>query len=198
MTVFTKKAPGLMELLMRDFPIDLEESGAIVGNLGHESGGFKSMQEKNPTVKGSRGGWGWAQWTGPRRRAFEAYCSRNGLDPSGDKANYGWLWVELHGSEKHAIPAVKKAKGLRNKVIAFERAFERAGVKHYDSRERWAEMALQAYADAPKPVAPLFGAIDQPIPDDPGVEPKPPPLDLMSILIHIANRLRAVFSWRRR
>lgn len=35
-------------------------------------------------------------------------------------------------------------------------------------------------------------------PDDPGVEPKPPPLDIMSILRLIANRLRAVFSWRRR
>src|SRR4051812_41185095 len=114
-TLFRQKAPGIMALLMQDFALDVESAAAILGNLGHESGGFRFLQEKTPMVAGSAGGYGWAQWTGPRRRAYEAYCARNNLDPAGDKANYGWLFVELKGSESAAISAVKDAVGLENK-----------------------------------------------------------------------------------
>lgn len=172
MSLFTEKAPRIMRDLMRDFPISKEDAAAIVGNLGHESGGFAKLQEIAPTVKGSRGGYGWAQWTGPRRRAFEAWCKKEGLSPASDAANYGYLVVELRGDEKAAVPAVKKAVGLRAKVIAFEAAFERAGVKHYDSRVKYAQQALTAYAifdsklaDPPKP---------SPIPPPPDIEPPPP------------------------
>lgn len=145
---FRAKAPWIMELLKHDFVLDLNSSAAAVGNLGHECAGFTLMQEQKPTVAGSRGGYGWAQWTGPRRKLFEAYCARNNLDPKSDRANYGFLFVELSGSERSAIPAVKKAKTLRAKVEAFEKNFERAGVKHYDSREQYAKWALDAYAKA--------------------------------------------------
>lgn len=134
-----------MALLMQDFGFDELDAAAIMGNLGHESNGLTAFQEHNPTVPGSRGGWGWAQWTGPRRVAFEAYVKRNNLDPKSDKANYGWLFNELKGPESRAVGATKSAVGLRGKVIAFEKAFERAGVKHYDSRLKWAERALDAY-----------------------------------------------------
>lgn len=147
MTVFTDKAPRIMKLLIQDFNLTEEEAAAILGNLGHESGGFRFLQEKKPLIPGSRGGYGWAQWTGPRRVAYEAYCARNGLDPSSDKANYGFLFVELNGSEKEAIPAVKSAIGLEAKVKAFENKFERAGIKHYDSRYNYARQALKAYRD---------------------------------------------------
>ncbi len=148
-TLFRAKAPGIMNLLMADFALDLESAAAILGNLGHESGGFRSLQELAPTVAGSAGGYGWAQWTGPRRREFEAYCSRNGFDPASDTANYKFLWVELSGSERAAIPAVKNAIGLQAKVQAFEAAFERAGIKHYESRMEWANRALDAYRANP-------------------------------------------------
>lgn len=146
---FRTKAPGIMRTLMEDFPIGAEDAAAVLGNLGAESGGLVVLQEVRPTVAGSRGGYGWAQWTGPRRTAFEAYCSRNGLDPSGDKANYAWLFLELKGTEKHAIAALTTADGLNAKVVAFERAFERAGVKNYEARKRWAAVALDAYRTAP-------------------------------------------------
>lgn len=150
--LFALKAPWIMELLMRDFALDLDSAAAILGNLGHECGGFTLMQEQKPVVKGSAGGYGWPQWTGPRRRAFEAYCSRNNLDPKEDRANYGWLFVELSTTEKAAIPAVRKATTLAGKVKAFELAFERAGVKHYDSRNAWAARAIAAYKAAPQPI----------------------------------------------
>ena len=151
---FRAKAPGVMAKLLSDFPIGVEDAAAVLGNLGHESAGFTKLQEERPVVKGSKGGWGWAQWTGPRRRAFEAYCKRNKLDPASDKANYAYLFVELRGyegSEKAAIGKTVAAKGLDAKVEAFERAFLRAGVKHYDSRKQWARIALDAWQKAGNP-----------------------------------------------
>lgn len=142
---FTSKAPTYMGLFMNDFDADKLDAAAVFGNFGHESAGFTKLQEINPTVPGSAGGWGWAQWTGSRRTAFESYCKRNGYDPASDMANYKWLWNELKTTEKGALPKLKAAKTLRDKVIAFENAFERAGVKHYDSRLEWAERALAAY-----------------------------------------------------
>lgn len=149
MTVFTDKAVKYMPLLMKDFSLSDEDAAAIFGNAGAETEGFKYFQEIKPVVPGSAGGFGWFQWTGPRRRAFEAYCVRNNLDPRSDEANYAFLFVELSGSEKKAIPALKAAVGLRAKTEAFERSFERAGVKAYDKRYNYAKIALDAYRAKP-------------------------------------------------
>lgn len=161
---------------MADFGLDPVRAAAIVGNLGHESGGLAILQELKPLVPGSAGGWGWSQWTGVRRRAFFAYCDRNNLDPSSDKANYGYLFVELRGiegSEGACIPRLKAANGsLRDYVVNFERNFLRAHpkYKHYDSRTKWAERALAAYNAAPPPaVEPI-----EPEPVPPVVEPVEP------------------------
>ena len=181
MSIFTQKSPRIMADLMRDFPISKEDAAAILGNLGHECAGFTKLQETNPAISGSRGGYGWAQWTGPRRRAFEVWCKPKGLKPSSDEANYGFLVYELHTTERAAIPAVKAARNLTVKVAAFEEAFERAGVKHYDSRTKYAKDALKAYIAA-FPVAPPSPDIPGPVPpvaappDAPGwdVTPNPP------------------------
>lgn len=151
--LFRAKAPGIIAQLRGDFPIASDDGEAIVGNIGHECAGFTKLQEMKPTVKGSRGGWGWPQWTGPRRRAFEAYCKRNKLDPASDKANYAFLFLELKSSEKAAISKTRGAQGLFAKVRAFELAYLRAGVKHYDQREGWALKAREAYAAAGQPIA---------------------------------------------
>jgi hypothetical protein len=150
MDLFRAKAPVVMRDLMRDFPtLKVEDAAAITGNLGHECAGFTKLQEVSPTVKGSRGGYGWPQWTGPRRRAYEAWCKAQKLNPASDAANYGYLVVELRGPEKKAIPATVKAVGLAAKVKAFELGFERAGVKHYESRTKWAQRALDAWNAKP-------------------------------------------------
>lgn len=198
MSLFTEKAPAIMWLLMQDFDLTEEEAAAILGNLGHETGGFKYMQEINPTIRGSRGGFGWAQWTGPRRRAFEAYCSRNKLDPTSDKANYGWLFVELTSTEKKAIPALKAAKGLRNKVIVFERSFERAGHKAYESRYQFAVQALGAYRSkvAPTPVpapvkpTPTPAPVPAPVPS-----PQPAPAPQEGLLAAFLAALTGAGIW---
>lgn len=145
-THFSEIAPPFMQLLLDDFPqLGKLDAAAVFGNFGHESNGFTSLQETKPTVTGSRGGYGWAQWTGPRRRAYEAYCARTGKDPAAPASNYAFLFVELTGPEKGALDALVKAGSLYNKVEAFEQAYERAGIKHYPSRKQWALIALQAY-----------------------------------------------------
>jgi len=126
--------------LRRDFGLTANQAAGIVGNLGHESGGFKYYQEISP--RAGRGGAGWAQWTdtrgSPRRTAFENYTRANNLNPNSYEANYGFLKNELTGTHKGALAAVKKANTVQDAVYAFEGQFERAGVKNYGSRMRYA------------------------------------------------------------
>lgn len=139
-----------------DFGFSEQDAAAIVGNLGHESAGFRLVQEVKP--RGGRGGLGAAQWTGPRRVAFERWL--NGRKPSDFDASLTFLCHELRTSEKRAVALTKRASGLRAKVVAFELGFERAAAdaKHYDSRLRYAQRALAAYradgGQAPAPTGP--------------------------------------------
>lgn len=153
--LFREWSPRMMRDLMAAFPTwGPEDAAACVGNGGHESGGFKLMQELKPVVPGSRGGLGAFQWTGPRRKNFEAWCLSKGLHPHSYEASAGFLIHELKGPEKAAIAKTAKAKTLDAKVVAFELAFERAGVKHYPSRKQWARLALASFGDAPSPASP--------------------------------------------
>lgn len=171
---FRATAPHYMKLLRADFGLSLEDAAAVFGNLGHESLGLTVLQEINPTVKGSRGGTGWAQWTGPRRRAFEAWCKKHGKDPAADDTNYAYLFVELKGGEKGAITKTKTAPTLDAKVVAFEKAFLRAGVKHYPSRKRWAAIALSAYrAATPEPAVEEFEEAFTVTPKEPAMSNRP-------------------------
>jgi hypothetical protein len=148
--VFRAKAPGIMAKLLSDFPITPLDAAAILGNLGHECVGFTKLQEMKPTVPGSRGGYGWAQWTGPRRRAFEAWCSKHDKDPASDEANYAWLFLELkgiEGTEGAAIGKTLKAADLDAKVEAFEKAFLRAG-GNCGRRELWTPTTRQTARQA--------------------------------------------------
>jgi len=180
-SLFQTVAPTYMSLLMADFGCSLDDAAAVFGNLGYESGGFKSLQEVKPTVKGSRGGYGWAQWTGPRRKKFEAYCGRHNLRPEAHETNYKYLFVELSTDYRSAIAAVKAAPDLFAKVKAFEQKFEQAGVKHYPERLNWAVTARVAWLDAnPTQLAPASTlqpapepAPIPPPPDVPPVEPAP-------------------------
>ncbi len=127
---FQKKAPDIMKRLQDDLGLTEEQAAGIVGNFGHETGGFKNLQEINPLVPGSKGGWGWAQWTGPRRRSFEAWANERGLDPSSDEANYGFLLKELRTTHKYALDNLRKAGTSAEATEVFERDYEGAGIKN--------------------------------------------------------------------
>ncbi|MER2252929.1 phage tail tape measure protein [Methylorubrum podarium] len=138
---FDGMAPRIMADLRKDFGLTKEQAAGILGNLGHESAGFTAYQEKNP-LGGGRGGAGWAQWTGPRRRQFEAWAAQRGLDPRSYEANYGFLRHELNTSEKGAMGAVRRQSTAQGAMVAFENGFERAGVKNWSSRQKWTNRAL--------------------------------------------------------
>lgn len=148
---FNEWAPKFIAYLMADFDLTLEDAAAVIGNAGHESGGFKSLQEIKPLVPGSKGGYGIMQWTGPRRREYEAYCKRNNLVASDMETNYKFLFVELKGPEGHVLPKLQAANGLEAKTELFMRVFLRPGIPHLTARIYWAKRAVEAYkANPPK------------------------------------------------
>lgn len=154
MNKFQELAPAIMGRLMDDFDITHEDAAAIVGNLAHECDGFDTLQEMRPLVPGSRGGYGWAQWTGPRRRQYEAWCKRKGYKGDEFEANYSFLFRELIGPEGRALPATKRAVGLAEKTEVFMETFLRPGIPHLPGRIFYAKkaLAMQPETAAPAPV----------------------------------------------
>jgi hypothetical protein len=158
-TAFDRCARLLIPRLMDEFTLKDWQACAIVGNLAHECAGFTKLQEVSPLVHGSQGGYGWPQWTGPRRRAYEAWCKERRLSPASDEANLGYLLVELKGDYRHAIAKLKASRTFHDAVIAFELAYEAAGVKHYDSRQKWADKAIKLWRGEPHvPASVMFPA----------------------------------------
>lgn len=187
---FESKAPQVMRRLIGEFGFGVVDAAAILGNIGHECAGFSVLQEIRPTVEGSRGGYGWCQWTGPRRRDFEAYCARYRLAPASDDANYGFLVLELKTTERLALNRLRLGGNLAGKVKAFESAFLRAGVKNYASRIAWSERALKAFnvlqvtavpegaaEDVKENSAPAAPSLSRPEAAPPPVQPKEPDMD---------------------
>lgn len=177
MALFETKAPSIMAQLIEDFPISVLNSAAILGNIGTECAGFTKMQETNPVIPGSEGGYGWCQWTGPRRRAFMSYCVRLELEPSSDVANYAFLWRELSGEEDEpkgvAINALRLSSSLENATANFMEVFLRPGIPHLDNRIAYAQRALKAYNDTMLHIPPI-----KPPPIKPPPVVVPPPLPL--------------------
>jgi hypothetical protein len=165
-TLFETKVVKFMPRLMRDVSCDVLDSAAIFGNVGHECNGFQTMQEIG--VKPPKGGWGWQQWTGARRRQFEAWADARNLDRSSDEANYGFMVWELLNTEKASLAATKKAVGLNLKTDTFEKTNERAGVPALASRRKYAKIALDAYN------ASLKAPVPAPSPPPPDIPAEPP------------------------
>lgn len=144
--LFRVKVPEIASNLMSDFGLTLDQACGILGNVGHECAGFRTLQEIKPIVPGSRGGWGICQWTGPRRRAFEAWCVENGFDNlSADEANYGFLKHELETTEKRALQHLMGTGSLADATRSFMDKFERPGIEHFDARLNWAREAKTAF-----------------------------------------------------
>lgn len=143
----------IAERLISDLRLSPAAAAGIVGNLDHETGGFKHMQELKPVVPGSRGGYGWAQWTGPRRRAFEAWSKENKLDPASFDANYGFLKHELTATpEGKVLRSLEGASDPGNAAKVFSAQFLRPGIPHMGSRVSRAEQVYaQLSGGAPQP-----------------------------------------------
>jgi Phage tail lysozyme len=140
--------------LARDLNLTPEQAAGITGNLQAESG-LRAVQEGHP-ISG-RGGFGWAQWTGPRRVAFEKYAKDNNLDPKSDEANYGFLKKELQSPEYAGLikqlGALKGPNVARDSAALFERLFERPAVSNAGVRGKYAEQFVRNLPPAAPPGA---------------------------------------------
>ena len=124
MDTWNKLAPRVIQRLSQDLNITPQQAAGIVGQLGHESAGLQAINEYNPVVPGSRGGFGWAQWTGPRRKQFESWAQNQGLNVTDPEANYGFLVHELTNTpEKRALDAVRAAPDAISAGRAFTDTF---------------------------------------------------------------------------
>jgi hypothetical protein len=140
---FGQIAPRLVSDLQRDFGLSREQAAGIAGPLAMESAGFGTLQEVRPLIPGSRGGFGYAQWTGPRRRAFESWSQQNGLDPTSYEANYGFLRHELQNTGEGRV--LQSLRGINDPQAAaqtFTNQFLRPGIPNMPARMNWTNRVL--------------------------------------------------------
>ena len=133
----TERGAGIRDRLATDLGISKDQAAGVVGNLQAESG-LQAINEKRPLIPGSRGGFGWAQWTGPRRTEFEAYAKEHNLDPKSDEANYGFLVQELKNDPK-LLAQIRGAKTAGEAARITEAGYERPTVSNAATRARYAE-----------------------------------------------------------
>jgi Phage tail lysozyme len=119
---FAVRGRWLIDQLVTEFALSAEQAAAIAGNLGYESAGFAAYHELGQPD--GLGGYGWAQWTGPRRHAFFAWCAERELDPRSDAANFGYLVAELRGAQGWVLPRLRQERTLERCVFVFGRWFE--------------------------------------------------------------------------
>jgi hypothetical protein len=143
---FRAKAPVIMQKLVGELGLKDEQAAGVLGNIGHECMGFQSLQEVKP-IRGGAGGWGWCQWTGPRRKEFEKWATDNNLGLSSDDANYGFLVHELKGSMAPSLRLLEEAPTLEAATRVFMKSFENplASVAGLPSRLNYANLALKEY-----------------------------------------------------
>jgi len=151
MNLFQETCRTVIPKLMREFDWENYQAAGCLGNLGHESGGFRELREIAFLNTPNRGGYGWAQWTGPRARSFLRYCDVLHLDWHSTEANYGYLVKELNEQYHRTVASVAKAPTLMAATIAFERGYESAGIVNMNSRYHWAGIALRSVLDEGPP-----------------------------------------------
>ena len=106
----------------------------LAGNFAVESGFEPGINEIAPVVPGSRGGFGLAQWTGPRRRQFEAFAKSQGraLDDLDTQLDFT-VW-ELQNTERAAADSILSAATPEDAARAVSERYLRPGVPHLDRR----------------------------------------------------------------
>jgi hypothetical protein len=107
---------------------------AFILNFKDESGLRTDINEIAPIVPGSRGGYGLAQWTGPRRRALEAYAQERGAPVSDMNVQLDFLMQELQGPESRAAQNIMAAPDTGTAAAAIVRDFLRPLPQHQQSR----------------------------------------------------------------
>jgi hypothetical protein len=167
---YRERAGALTNQLAKDLNLTPTQAAGIVGNLGFESGGLQpGIHEKG--VPANQGGVGFAQWTGPRRREFEAWAAANKLDPKSDAANVGFLEYELKGKYAPFVARLRNTKTLEEATRLTHQKYETPAdvlsgtYASGPARLRFAEKAIDATAPQVASNTPLVpGVMNAPAP----------------------------------
>lgn len=159
-------------LIDRGLPAHIADG--FVVNFQDESGLKPGINEANPLVPGSRGGFGLYQVTGPRRVAYEALAKSRGVDASDTNTQLDFLAGELgltglglenqpwFGSERAAYDSISRAGDTASAAQAIVNSFLRPSQEHRDRRAAsYAGLPNTANAAAAiEAVAPASGYVD--------------------------------------
>lgn len=107
----------------------------FVMNFQDESGLNPGINEAAPIVPGSRGGFGLAQWTGPRRKALESFAAERGVSVADPDIQLDFLMTELQGPESGAANSILSAADSGQAAAAIVNKFLRPAEEHRASRE---------------------------------------------------------------
>lgn len=142
---------------------------AFILNFQDESGLNPGINEQNPTVPGSRGGFGLYQLTGPRRREYEAFASQRGVNPADTNAQLDFLAGELglpvqgvenlpfFGSEGKAAQSILSAPDTATAAQAIVNNFLRPAPEHRQARAAKYGRVATTPQEAIEQVAPIEG-----------------------------------------
>lgn len=120
-------------LIQRGMPEHIAQG--FLMNFQDESGLNPGINEQNPLVPGSRGGFGLSQWTGPRRRELEAFANQRGVPVSDVDAQLDFLMSELQGSERGAWNKIANTQDAGSAAAAIVNSFLRPAEEHRARRE---------------------------------------------------------------
>ena len=115
-------------LISRGLPDHVADG--FVMNFQDESGLNPGINEAAPVVPGSRGGFGLAQWTGPRRVALERFADQRGTAVSDLNTQLDYLMTELAGPEAAAASQIMGAQDTGSAAAAIVNAFLRPAEEH--------------------------------------------------------------------
>lgn len=121
-------------LIQRGMPRHIAE--AFAWNARDESRMDPGINEIAPVVPGSRGGYGLMQWTGPRRKALEAFAAERGVDVSDPNLQLDFLMTELQGPEAAAWKAISGAADTPTAAAAIVNKFLRPAEVNRAKREK--------------------------------------------------------------
>lgn len=119
--------------LQERFPPHIAQAFAM--NIADESGFDPTINERNPMVAGSRGGFGLAQWTGPRRKQLEQFAQARGTSPGDLNTQLDFLVAELQGPERAAGQAIMSSRNAGEAASAIVNKFLRPAEEHRARRE---------------------------------------------------------------
>lgn len=138
----------------------------IIGNIGQETGGTYNPKTVQGGGKGP--GTGLIQWgdnaDGGRWNQLEDWAAKEGKDKWTTETQMEWLWIEMnqqyhlnlfsrnlkkfnYSTGSDTLEAFGKVDDIEDAMMIFELTIERAGVKHYPRRLKYAQKAYDELKD---------------------------------------------------